>query len=160
MAAEVAYYTYMYAKVEKEKYQVVTGQARASLLSGRFIASVLAQVLYSTGLMNFRELNYISLGGNENSFIFKRLISPFDLQLNWFHWLSRYVFLQLESAYTCGALKLQIQLKKVLQSIQQRFPETRDTNRLKTLRNQNFLGKERSKCFGIILFKHIPIRLF
>lgn len=64
MAAEIAYYTYMYAKVEKERYQQVTGHARASLLSGRFIASVLAQILVSYDLMDLRQLNFISLGGN------------------------------------------------------------------------------------------------
>lgn len=63
MAAEIAYYTYMYAKVDKERYQKVTGHARASLLSGRFIASVLAQVLVSYNWMDLRQLNYISLGG-------------------------------------------------------------------------------------------------
>lgn len=63
MAAEIAYYTYMYAKVEKEKYQKVTGHARASLLSGRFIASVLAQILVSFDLWDYRQLNYISLAG-------------------------------------------------------------------------------------------------
>lgn len=63
MAAEIAYYTYMYAKVEKETYQRVTGLARASLLSGRFIASVLAQMLVSFSPVDYRELNYISLGG-------------------------------------------------------------------------------------------------
>lgn len=63
MAAEVAYYTYMYAKVEKENYQKVTGHARASLLSGRFIASVLAQILVSLDLLDLRELNFISFGG-------------------------------------------------------------------------------------------------
>jgi solute carrier family 19 (thiamine transporter), member 2/3 len=63
MAAEVAYYTYMYAKVEREKYQKVTGQTRASLLFGRFFASVLAQILYSTKTIDIRQLNYISLGG-------------------------------------------------------------------------------------------------
>lgn len=65
MASEVAYYTYMYAKVEKEKYQKVTGHARASLLSGRFIASVLGQILFSFEIMNWRDLNYISLGGDK-----------------------------------------------------------------------------------------------
>lgn len=68
MASEVAYYTYMYAKVDKEKYQKVTGHARASLLSGRFIASVLAQVLYSFGVMDERELNYLSVGGEKLNF--------------------------------------------------------------------------------------------
>jgi solute carrier family 19 (thiamine transporter), member 2/3 len=63
MASEVAYYTYIYAKVEKNKYNRVTGYTRASLLSGRFLAGMLAQILISFKLMNVRELNYISLGG-------------------------------------------------------------------------------------------------
>lgn len=62
MAAEVAYYTYIYAKVDKEHYQRVTGQTRASLLIGRFLGSVLAQFLYSFELMDVRQLNFISLG--------------------------------------------------------------------------------------------------
>lgn len=63
MAAEIAYYTYMYAKVDRERYQQVTGHARASLQIGRFVASVLSQILVSYNLMDLRELNYISLGG-------------------------------------------------------------------------------------------------
>lgn len=63
MASEVAYYTYIYAKVNKEEYQRVTGYTRASLLAGRFIAAVLAQLLWSFKVMDERELNYISLGG-------------------------------------------------------------------------------------------------
>lgn len=55
-------YTYIYAKVPKEKYQRVTGYTRASLLTGRFLAGVLAQILVSFSLMNVRELNYISFG--------------------------------------------------------------------------------------------------
>lgn len=66
MASEVAYYTYIYAKVNKEEYQRVTGYTRASLLAGRFIAAVLAQLLYSFKMMDERELNYISLGGTQN----------------------------------------------------------------------------------------------
>ncbi|XP_070509821.1 thiamine transporter 1-like [Chironomus tepperi] len=61
-AAEVAYYTYMYAKVEKAQYQKVTGNARAAILTGRFSASVCAQALYSFGIMNLRDLNYLTLG--------------------------------------------------------------------------------------------------
>jgi solute carrier family 19 (thiamine transporter), member 2/3 len=64
MAAEVAYYTYMYAKVEKEHYQQVTGNARAAILSGRFIASVTAQLLCSYMWLDYRELNFLTLGGN------------------------------------------------------------------------------------------------
>ncbi|CAG9805222.1 unnamed protein product [Chironomus riparius] len=61
-AAEVAYYTYMYAKVEKSQYQKVTGNARAAILTGRFSASICAQALYSFDIMNLRELNYLTLG--------------------------------------------------------------------------------------------------
>lgn len=63
MAAEIAYYTYMYAKVEKDRYQKVTGHARASLLTGRFVASVIGQILVSFDLTDLRQLNFISLGG-------------------------------------------------------------------------------------------------
>lgn len=62
MASEVAYYTYIYAKVDKDKYQLVTGHTRSAILVGRFLSAVLAQLLYSYSLMNVRELNYISFG--------------------------------------------------------------------------------------------------
>lgn len=52
----------MYAKVEKNKYQKVTGNARAAILCGRFFASVIAQLLVSFELMNLRDLNYLTLG--------------------------------------------------------------------------------------------------
>lgn len=62
MAAEVAYYTYIYAKVERNKYQLVTSQTRSAILTGRFLGSVIGQVMVSTALMNYRQLNYLSLG--------------------------------------------------------------------------------------------------
>ncbi|XP_063704597.1 thiamine transporter 1-like [Culicoides brevitarsis] len=62
MAAEVAYYTYMYAKVDRAHYQKVTGYVRAAILTGRFSASLLGQILVSLELMNLRELNYVTLG--------------------------------------------------------------------------------------------------
>ncbi|XP_064537349.1 thiamine transporter 1 [Drosophila montana] len=61
MAAEVAYYTYIYAKVDRERYQIVTGHTRAAILAGKFLGGVVAQVLVSTDCMNFRQLHYISL---------------------------------------------------------------------------------------------------
>ncbi|KAG4067750.1 hypothetical protein HA402_005522 [Bradysia odoriphaga] len=62
MATEVAYYTYIYAKVERDKYQQVTGFTKAAVLCARFLAGVVAQLLVSFHLMDLRELNYISLG--------------------------------------------------------------------------------------------------
>lgn len=65
MASEVAYYTYMYAKVDKSRYQKVTSYARTSTLSGRFLASIIAQILVSFDLMDLRELNYLTFGGKK-----------------------------------------------------------------------------------------------
>lgn len=61
MATEVSYFTYIYAKVDKEHYLKVTSHTRAALLCGRFTSGVLAQVLYNTKLMDIRELNFITL---------------------------------------------------------------------------------------------------
>lgn len=61
MATEVAYYTYIYSKVEKEHYQKVSSHTRAAIMAGRFIAAVTSQVLVALDWMDYRELNYISL---------------------------------------------------------------------------------------------------
>lgn len=63
MASEVAYYTYMYAKVDRSKYQRVTGHTRSAILAGRFISAVFAQILVTFRVMNERELLYISFAG-------------------------------------------------------------------------------------------------
>jgi solute carrier family 19 (thiamine transporter), member 2/3 len=69
-AGEIAYFTYIYAKVARDKYQQVTGNARAALLTGRFLGSFLGQTLVSFDVMDVRELNYISMGGEQTlSFI-------------------------------------------------------------------------------------------
>lgn len=62
MACEIAYYTYIYAKVERSKYQLVTGHTRSAILAGRFIGAAFAQLVVSLGAMNYKQLNYISFG--------------------------------------------------------------------------------------------------
>lgn len=62
MACEIGYYTYIYAKVERSKYQLVTGHTRSAILAGRFVGAAFAQLIVSFGLMNYKELNYISFG--------------------------------------------------------------------------------------------------
>lgn len=62
MATEVAYYTYIYAKVEKQHYLKVTSHTRAAILTGKFVASSLGQILVTTDAMNFRQLNFITFG--------------------------------------------------------------------------------------------------
>ncbi|CAG9823602.1 unnamed protein product [Phaedon cochleariae] len=58
--AEVAYYTYIYAKVDTEYYQQVTSHTRAAILAGRAISGISAQLLVSFKLMDYRQLNYIT----------------------------------------------------------------------------------------------------
>ncbi|CAG9858965.1 unnamed protein product [Phyllotreta striolata] len=59
-ATEVAYYSYIYTKVSTERYQQVTSHTRAAILAGRAISGILAQLLISFKLMNYRDLNYIT----------------------------------------------------------------------------------------------------
>lgn len=62
MATEVAYFTYIYAKVGRDQFQLVTGCTKAAILSGRFMAGVVGQLLVSLRLLDLRQLNYITLG--------------------------------------------------------------------------------------------------
>ncbi|XP_017783550.1 PREDICTED: thiamine transporter 1-like [Nicrophorus vespilloides] len=62
MSCEVAYYTYIYAKVDTKYYLQVSSHTRASILAGRALSSIVAQLLISFELMDYKELNYISLG--------------------------------------------------------------------------------------------------
>lgn len=62
MATEVAYYTYIYAKVDKEHYLKVTSHTRAAILTGKFVASSLGQILVTTEAMDYRQLNFITFG--------------------------------------------------------------------------------------------------
>ncbi|XP_037088514.1 thiamine transporter 1-like, partial [Pollicipes pollicipes] len=59
-STEVAYLTYIYARVDSSYYQRVTGYVRAALLLGRFGSGLLSQTLVSSGALTFYELNYIS----------------------------------------------------------------------------------------------------
>eukprot|EP00094_Tigriopus_californicus_P013880 TCALIF_13435-PA protein Name:"Similar to SLC19A2 Thiamine transporter 1 (Homo sapiens)" AED:0.06 eAED:0.08 QI:5/0/0/1/0.33/0.5/4/0/369 len=95
-ASEVAYYTYIYAKVPKTDYMRVSSLTRFSILMGKFVSGLLSQLLdtfdvraaavpyirmgkFVSGLLSqlldtfdvvdYRELNYISLGGVSTAFI-------------------------------------------------------------------------------------------
>lgn len=60
-AAEVAYFVYMYAKVDRCHYQQVTSHTRTAILMGQFLGAVLGQLLVSLKWMDVRQLNYLSL---------------------------------------------------------------------------------------------------
>ncbi|EDW15150.1 thiamine transporter 1 [Drosophila mojavensis] len=61
MAAEVAYYTYIYAKVDKKYYPRVTSHTRAAMFAGKLISGITSQLMINLELMNYRQLNYITL---------------------------------------------------------------------------------------------------
>ncbi len=61
-ACEIAYYTYIYAKVDKKHYQIVTSHMRGASLTGRFTSALTSQIaLYFN--MTIGDLNYFTLGG-------------------------------------------------------------------------------------------------
>lgn len=69
MATEVAYYTYIYAKVEREHFQKVTSHTRAAVLAGRAFSSITGQLLIVFNVLDYRQLHYITFSG-----MMKRLI--------------------------------------------------------------------------------------
>ncbi|XP_068628496.1 thiamine transporter 1-like [Battus philenor] len=60
MATEVAYLTYIYAKVDSAKYALVSSYTRIASLTGRFLSGVSSQLLIHFELMDYRDLNYIT----------------------------------------------------------------------------------------------------
>ncbi|KAJ8733805.1 hypothetical protein PYW07_014356 [Mythimna separata] len=60
IATEVAYYTYIYAKVDPTKYPRVSSYTRIAALTGRFLSGTSSQLLTHFGLMDYRDLNYIT----------------------------------------------------------------------------------------------------
>lgn len=63
IASEVAYFTYIYAQVPKEKYQQVTSYTRAAFLIGRSLSAICSQFLYTFHVLSTYELNFLSVGG-------------------------------------------------------------------------------------------------
>ena len=63
IAAEVAYYTYIYAQVDTEHYQKVTSHTRAAYLLGRALSGIVGQILVWTEVMDYYQLNFITLTG-------------------------------------------------------------------------------------------------
>uniref|UniRef100_A0A8D8MDZ1 Thiamine transporter 1 n=1 Tax=Cacopsylla melanoneura TaxID=428564 RepID=A0A8D8MDZ1_9HEMI len=62
-STEVAYYTYIYAKVDPQYFQQVTSYMRASVLTGRFLSSVVSQIFLFWKIMTIDELNDLTLVG-------------------------------------------------------------------------------------------------
>lgn len=61
-SSEVAFTTYLYAKVDdKQYYQKITSLVKASILFGKFLSGLIAQIVVSTHLLDTIYLVYISI---------------------------------------------------------------------------------------------------
>lgn len=61
-STEVAYYTYIYAKVDRENYKKVTSYTYSAILVGNFAAASLSQLLVSWKWMDYQQLHLLTLG--------------------------------------------------------------------------------------------------
>ncbi|KAH8292162.1 hypothetical protein KR054_006451 [Drosophila jambulina] len=60
-AGEVAYYSYIYAQVDKQYYPRVTSHTRAAMFVGKLVAGILAQLIIGLDWMNYKQLFYITV---------------------------------------------------------------------------------------------------
>uniref|UniRef100_A0AC34FF46 Thiamine transporter 2 n=1 Tax=Panagrolaimus sp. ES5 TaxID=591445 RepID=A0AC34FF46_9BILA len=61
-ASETAYYSYLYAVVDKEHYKKITSYTRTSIMLGQFFAYSGGQIIYSAGWVSYKFLNDFSFG--------------------------------------------------------------------------------------------------
>ncbi|KAH8420806.1 hypothetical protein KR222_005454 [Zaprionus bogoriensis] len=83
-AAEVAYYSYIYAKVNKKYYPRVTSHTRAAMFVGRLVAGLSAQLLIGLDWMIYTQLLYISAGSQVLALLWSFALPKVDNSL-YFH---------------------------------------------------------------------------
>ncbi|XP_012536072.1 thiamine transporter 2 [Monomorium pharaonis] len=76
LSAEVAYYTYIYAKVDKNHYQEVTSHTKAASLFGRSLSGIIAQLTTSFDLLNYHQLNYLTFSAMSIATIWATFLPP------------------------------------------------------------------------------------
>ncbi|BES97768.1 folic acid Hypothetical protein [Nesidiocoris tenuis] len=76
-ACEVAYYSYIYAKVDRTHYQEVTGYTRSAYLLGRSVSGIISQTLIWTGF-SYLSLNVVTLGTMCISGVWALFLPPVD----------------------------------------------------------------------------------
>nr|XP_033341032.1 thiamine transporter 2-like [Megalopta genalis]XP_033341033.1 thiamine transporter 2-like [Megalopta genalis]XP_033341034.1 thiamine transporter 2-like [Megalopta genalis]XP_033341035.1 thiamine transporter 2-like [Megalopta genalis]XP_033341036.1 thiamine transporter 2-like [Megalopta genalis]XP_033341037.1 thiamine transporter 2-like [Megalopta genalis]XP_033341038.1 thiamine transporter 2-like [Megalopta genalis]XP_033341039.1 thiamine transporter 2-like [Megalopta genalis]XP_03334104 len=75
-STEVAYYTYIYAKVDKEHYQEVTSHTKAASLFGRCMSGIIAQLTVSFDMLDYHQLNYLTLSAVTFAMIWAFFLPP------------------------------------------------------------------------------------
>ncbi|KYN05417.1 PREDICTED: thiamine transporter 1-like [Cyphomyrmex costatus] len=88
MSAEVAYYTYIYAQVDKTHYQEVTSHTKGASLFGRSISGFVAQLTASFDLLGYHQLNYLTLSAISIATVWS-LFLPAVGQSIYFHRINR-----------------------------------------------------------------------
>lgn len=63
-SADLCFYTYIYSKVDRKRFQQVTSYLKSAALFGRCTGALLGQLLIMFNVMNPKELIYISLAGD------------------------------------------------------------------------------------------------
>ncbi|XP_065088130.1 folate transporter 1-like [Ochlerotatus camptorhynchus] len=84
LAAELAYYAYIYARVDRKHYQKITSYIRSATLAGRFLASAASQMFIYFGITDYLGLNYISLGAQLSITAWSFLLPPVPASM-YFH---------------------------------------------------------------------------
>lgn len=83
MAGEVAYYTYIYAKVDKEHFQEVSSHTRSAYLAGRCVSGIVSQSLIYFGF-SYYYLQFFTLGGLILAALWALLLPPVERSV-YFH---------------------------------------------------------------------------
>ena len=83
-ATEVAYYTYIYAKVSEDRYKEVSSYTRSTLLIGRFSCGILSQLLTTYRILDYGQLNYVSFVNVTIAFVVSLFLPQVDKSI-YFH---------------------------------------------------------------------------
>lgn len=93
-ACEVAYYTYVYSKVDKKYYKIVSSHMKIACLIGRLISALLAQTLIDKHVLTVAHLNYLTLASKIFYYVKDSIYSL--IQFNMF------ILLQVQLYQYCG----------------------------------------------------------
>ncbi|KAG4074590.1 hypothetical protein HA402_004461 [Bradysia odoriphaga] len=117
-ATEIAYYSYIYAKTEKEHYQAVTSHTRAAILVGRFVAAQILAFVWAFFIPRVETSTYFNrnTGGKwSETFHRNQILEAF--KLIWNHFRTSYAnkIVVLWSIYYAVVLCFNIQITAYIQ---------------------------------------------
>ncbi|XP_067207469.1 thiamine transporter 1-like isoform X2 [Linepithema humile] len=85
LSTKVAYYTYIYAKVDKQHYQELTSHTKAASLFGHSVSGIVAQLTASFELLNYYQLNYLTVLAITVATIWSLFLPPVDRSIYFHH---------------------------------------------------------------------------